>query len=67
MILTVPSKDVGTSLKRTGDTERSCTQSIKLECLYIAGEMKNFTHIEKKYFKWRDKIPCDRDITLKVG
>lgn len=22
--------------------------------------MKNFLHTLKKYFKWRDKIPCDR-------
>ena len=50
VILTVPSKDVGTSLKGQVTLNAPRTQSIKLECLYIAGGMKNFLHTLKKIF-----------------
>ena len=56
VILTVPSKDVGTSLKGQVTLKLRAHNLLSLECLYIAGEMKNFLHtLKKNIFKWRDK------------
>ena len=68
VILTVPSKDVGTSLKGQVTLNAPRTQSIKPGMpVYRRRNEELLTHIEKNILNGVIKYPVTGDITLKVG